>query len=541
MIRKMKLKLKAIVSLFIKSNKHISIIDKIWDGSLQEKDDLALISSYHDELLKKNNPIFVDSTTWSDLNMDEVYFKINRCTSSVGKQYLYHLLHRYDIPPNSFNNTLSTYKYFTDNSQIRRKFQNILLQSNQTSAYFISKLLFSRIPPKPNSSVLIYLTSFLLFFTIMMTIFIHQFILVALGLSIINILIHNKLTPKIFSFLPDMYSLRMLLKIADQLSKFDEPILQIKNLKEHRSIIDKVSKKSSWLLIDITKLDEFSASIMQYLNIFFLLNIIAYLNSIDTIRRAQNELLDVFEQIASLDVTISMASYINSLTTYCIPKFNHDNAIHFKNVYHPLLKEPVANSFNLENTSCLITGSNMAGKTTFIKTIGINIILSQNLGICLAESANIPRVNIKSSINRQEDLSQNQSYYFKEIEAILQFIKYSDKDYNYCFLIDEMFRGTNTLERLSASTAVLDFLSDKNIILVTTHDIELQELLNGKFDIYHFNEQLDNNVHYFDYKIKHGPCSTRNAIRLLDLKGYPKTIIEKALKYCEKLSTTKMV
>jgi len=183
----------------------------------------------------------------------------------------------------------------------------------------------------------------------------------------------------------------------------------------------------------------------------------------------------------------------------------------------------------------------MAGKTTFIKTIGINIILSQNLGICLAESANIPKVNVKSSINRQEDLSQNQSYYFKEIEAILQFIRYSENDYRYCFLIDEIFRGTNTLERLSASTAVLDFLSDKNLILVTTHDIELQELLNGKFEIYHFNEQLDNNVHYFDYKIKHGPCSTRNAIRLLDLKGYPKTIIEKALKYCEKLSATKMI
>ena len=93
------------------------------------------------------------------------------------------------------------------------------------------------------------------------------------------------------------------------------------------------------------------------------------------------------------------------------------------------------------------------------------------------------------------------------------------------------------MERISAATSVLKYLSKYSFIFVTTHDIELQELLNDEFEMYHFSEQVDNGNFYFDYKIKKGPCSSRNAIKLLELKGYPKEITDRALKLSKTITT----
>ena len=104
----------------------------------------------------------------------------------------------------------------------------------------------------------------------------------------------------------------------------------------------------------------------------------------------------------------------------------------------------------------------------------------------------------------------------------------SSKRNNYLFLIDEIFRGTNTVERIAAATSVLKYLAINNISLVTTHDIELQKLLNENFEMHHFCEQIEGEQHYFDYHIKPGPTSSRNAIKLLELKGYPESVVKEA-------------
>jgi len=151
----------------------------------------------------------------------------------------------------------------------------------------------------------------------------------------------------------------------------------------------------------------------------------------------------------------------------------------------------------------------------------------------------IPKNIVKSSIKKSDDINQRKSYYYSEIEAILQFIKLSNKFNNYIFLIDEIFKGTNTIERISAASSVLNYLSQNNMIFVTTHDIELYDLLNKNFNMYHFSEQVKSGKHFFDYKIKHGTCRTRNAIKLLEIKGYPDNIIFNANSLAKKISNIK--
>ena len=262
----------------------------------------------------------------------------------------------------------------------------------------------------------------------------------------------------------------------------------------------------------------------------------AFIRSLDNLKKYRGELAEVFEEVSSLDTAISVASYIESLPRHCIPELTAKTDIVLDNACHPLLENPVPNSFNSASKSALITGSNMAGKTTFIKTVGVNVILARSLGICLAARAAVPALTVKSSMRREDALGDGKSYYFAEVEQLLSFITLNNKSRRYLFLIDEIFRGTNTIERISSATAVLNFLGRENIVLVTTHDIELQEMLGDGYRMYHFSEQVEGERFFFDYTLKNGPTRSRNAIKLLELSGYPAEIVDRASELAQTLS-----
>ena len=117
---------------------------------------------------------------------------------------------------------------------------------------------------------------------------------------------------------------------------------------------------------------------------FMLFDIIAYYRSVNVLLKNQNEIHEIFKAVASLDASISVASYLEEVKNYCSPEFNNDDEISFEELYHPLLKNPISNSLKDIKQSVLITGSNMSGKTTFIKTLGVNFILAVRLYFCLA-------------------------------------------------------------------------------------------------------------------------------------------------------------
>ena len=186
------------------------------------------------------------------------------------------------------------------------------------------------------------------------------------------------------------------------------------------------------------------------------------------------------------------------------------------------------NSIALVNESALVTGSNMAGKTSFIKMVATNIILGHTLGICLAESARIPRSRVMALIRGDQSVSTGKSRYFAEAEGLRNFIAEALQGECRIFVIDEPFSGTNTAERVAAATAVLDAIALNSQVLVTTHDVELQHQLSGRFKLFHFQE--DPAVeHFFDYRLRAGAGIQRNAIRVLERLGFPSDIIARAL------------
>ena len=152
---------------------------------------------------------------------------------------------------------------------------------------------------------------------------------------------------------------------------------------------------------------------------------------------------------------------------------------------HPLLPEAVPNSIELAPPrGVLITGSNMSGKSTFLRTVGVNAILAQTINTCLATSYSAPVFSVRSLIGRSDDLTAGRSYYRDEVEAVLSLVRASRGSRPHLFLFDELFRGTSTIERIAAAEATLAELvhgdgrtPSPHIVIAATHDRELVALL----------------------------------------------------------------
>jgi len=257
-----------------------------------------------------------------------------------------------------------------------------------------------------------------------------------------------------------------------------------------------------------------------------LLDVTGFYTALNKIKKYLDDLREIYKTVGYLDALISISSFQQEYQNFCFPSFSENkNIFRVEEIYNPLLQKPVPNTFQFTSKDILITGSNMAGKTTFLKTMGVNSILAQTIHTCMAKKYEAPILKVISSISRSDNLLDGKSYYFAEVESILKIIKASELESVHLFLIDEIFRGTNSVERSAASIEVLKYLAnEKDFLIVATHDLQLSEILHVEYDNYHFREQVNQNGLFFDYQLFDGPSTTKNAIALLDLAGYPKII-----------------
>ena len=235
---------------------------------------------------------------------------------------------------------------------------------------------------------------------------------------------------------------------------------------------------------------------------------------------------------------ISAASFRESLDFYTLPLFIEGGTVSlsFTDAYHPLIKEPVTNSISISKP-ILITGSNASGKSTFLKTAAVNAILAQTINTCLAREYATSRFMIYTSMALKDNLSNNESYYIAEIKSLKRVFDSINEDIPILCMIDEVLRGTNTIERIAASSEVLKRLGSGNCLCIAaTHDIELVSILKNHYGNYHFQESFIDNDIVFDYRIYPGKSTTRNAIKLLRLMGYSENVVASAEERAERFS-----
>ena len=474
----------------------------------------------------------IGDDTWKDLDMDELFKVVNRTVTPIGAQCLYDLLRNPLLSQKELDAREKIITTFANNNVIREKIQIALLPLTRPYVKHLVFSLWTLLPPKPKYAFLFYcLSAFAIWFLIFAVFgFFHIGFTVILFVlnSIIVFLYRNKLK----QFLASFQYLSVLINTAGKIYSLVE-----KDFPEIRADISKNIKPVRSVAYNIYSLQLSEDNpIATYFNIYFLSQLTGFYSALNKIKINLTGLQKLFETVGYLDAMISIASYRKQFPNFTNPLFSGDsNQFDVNEIFHPLLVNPISNNFKFESKNILITGSNMSGKTTFLKTIGINAILAQTLNMCTAKKYKAPFLKIISSIERADDLMSGKSYYMAEVESILRIVNASRTNNINLFIIDEIFRGTNSIERTAASIEILKYLMNgKDFTILATHDLQLTEILRENYLNYHFREEMTDTGLHFDYKLHPGKSNSKNAIALLEYVGYPKSIVDGAKKLIEK-------
>jgi hypothetical protein len=519
-----------LISVFVprgRDKRRWAELRRLWGQEISRERDMDVIAMYHASI--RTDQSAVDQQTWQDLNMDDLFAKIDRTTGMPGRQVLYHQMRTYLVDDLVLAERARQQLLFRDNQPLREQIQVWLARLDAPGGQWLAYLLLNPFPEPPGYAPLLYLCSFLSVVCVVAIPFVHLLFPLALLFLFVNMAITARFSNRILPYFSGFTQIVSMLSVSEKLASISEShaLPQIDYLRKSIPLVGRLRKKLGWLVMDRKALPDLVEAAINYLN-FFLFDTIVYLRSLATLRKHQTALVGIMEAVGSLDASIAVASYLQDFPGATRPTLVQDHRLEVVGLTHPLLANPVSNSFALTHRSALIAGPNMAGKTAFIRTVGINVILSQTFNFCLAERAVLPRAKVRSAIRREDDLQTGQSYFFAEIQQILEFTRAASEDQCSLFLVDEIFRGTNTIERIATAAAVLRHLGQRQIVLATTHDVELQELLADTFDMYHFSDQVVDGRYSFGYHIASGPARSRNAIKLLEISGYPNSIIQEA-------------
>ena len=250
-----------------------------------------------------------------------------------------------------------------------------------------------------------------------------------------------------------------------------------------------------------------------------------------------HEIRNWFDTIGEIEALSSFANLSYNHPDWTFPKITSE---HFKldmqDTGHPMIDEKVRvnNDYQLNGPGVIhiVTGSNMAGKSTFLRTIGVNVVLALSGAPVCAKSMLTSNVEVNTSMRIKDSIEENESSFYAELKRIQQVIEKVNKQENTLLLLDEILRGTNSKDKHTGSKALIKQLVKYNAVgLVATHDLELSILENelpGQVENRFFDIKIDGEELYFDYKVQNGFCKTFNAPILMKKMGIEMEILNKA-------------
>jgi DNA mismatch repair ATPase MutS len=248
-------------------------------------------------------------------------------------------------------------------------------------------------------------------------------------------------------------------------------------------------------------------------------------------RRVVNSLPAWLAALAELEAFVALAEW-NSAHGQAWPVFidaaREDVLLEAKSLAHPLLspKKRIANDLLISKNSRnhLITGSNMSGKSTFLRAIGINLLLAHAGAKVTATSLRLIPLRVESSMRPADSLADGFSSFYSEVSDLVEIVKLAQVETAVFYLIDEIFRGTNNRERRIGAEAVIRALAQTTAMgFVTTHDLDLAALEGAvaSLENHHFRDDVTDGVMTFSYEYRSGPCPSTNALKVMRAAGLP--------------------
>lgn len=281
----------------------------------------------------------------------------------------------------------------------------------------------------------------------------------------------------------------------------------------------KLSSLMDWIGDSTSNAYYFIINVLAFADVFIIYNLNCW-------RERNGEKVEKWiEVMGEFDALLSIANISFDHDDWCLGEISNDKEVIAKEVAHPLIGErAVANDYELKSPKkiTLITGSNMSGKSTFLRTIGINLVLTYIGAPACAKEFKCGIMNIYTCMRTKDNLEESISSFYAEILRIKLIIEACKKGENVFFLLDEIFKGTNSKDRHIGATVLVKQLAQNGAIgLLSTHDLELCDLEKENKEIGNFNfrEYYEDNKIKFDYKLRKGKSETKNAVYLMKLAG----------------------
>ncbi|WP_339752893.1 MutS-related protein [Algoriphagus aquimarinus] len=492
--------------------------------------DFDRISKYYQQVSKSGFFQDVSVKLWNDLGMDEVFLRIDYTLTKYGEQFLYYSLRLVKQGPLVNEGLESTIEIFEKSPGFESFLKSKLEILAKNDSYFLCNLFQRETSKNPWYIFLFYILSGLSVISVVSAFFIQWLAFPAILVVTSNFIIHywSKLTVSLES--RTFGQLGEMLAISQTILK-ESKKQQIFLPKQPE--IEKVGRlifKASMLkprIKGFSELAELAGYILEVIKAAFLIETLLYYSLLKDIREKRSVIEDNFEYVAYLDFALSIAQLRNSDPSITVPKESNSLQIDGKGMFHPLISDAIRNSIHIDKNGVLITGANMSGKSTFLRIIGLNCLLAQTINCAFASELTLPKLKIYSSIQTFDELESDKSYFYSEAETIKgMFSVQNEQDFN-LVLIDEIFKGTNSRERLVISSEVLKQLAIENsIVIATTHDLELVHGLPDFMFFYFTGEDVAGKYQY-DFQLRSGVLDSTNAVFVLRDMGYPNELLGK--------------
>lgn len=302
---------------------------------------------------------------------------------------------------------------------------------------------------------------------------------------------------------------------------FDSELLQkIKtDISEQHRIAEKIKKLSSQIAYWDYRLNMIMYILLANLFVWD----VWWMYRVQRWKRDNKVLINfALEKLAEMEALASMGTLHYNHPKWCFPTVNLQEPADFVQLGHPLLhpKQRVDNDFSFKNNEELVfvSGSNMAGKSTFLRSVGVNIVLAQMGAPVCAQRMRFRPVHLFSLMRIKDSIEENTSTFYFEIKRIKELLQTVEEHDNVLYLLDELLRGTNSHDKHHGTEALIEWLlPKKGLGFIASHDLGLAELEkeHKSFSNYHFDVRIDNNEMDFDYVLHPGPCKVFNAAVLL--------------------------
>jgi len=529
-----------------KKNRRLKLLAKVRAsfGTLPKREysdaEMKKIRAYYDAVSSRGG-YAVDDITWNDLDMDTVFIAMNHTHSSVGEECLYDLLRHPSFDTEELKERERLIRFFGEHAEVREALSMEFASVGRTKKYSLVQFLyqFRDLELHPDFEAWSHMAALILA-VVILCIKPAYGLMVFIGVLIFNLVTYYRNKGQMEAYYVSLAAMAYLVQASKKIRSVKAPELEsyMEELRRETSTIESLSRDLKWIgggntagaSSDLTQI------VMDYLRMMTHIDLIFFNRMVKQILHNEEHVMNMIRIMGFIEAMISVASYRAMIPYFCVPEFEAENKLGMRigKGYHPLIEEPVENSLDVSGP-VLLTGSNASGKSTFLRMCALSALLAQTVATVHAKEYRAPFYRIYSSMALRDDVQSGDSYYIVEIRSMKRIMDaVSEEGIPVLCFVDEVLRGTNTVERIAASSQILKALAEAGAMtFAATHDIELTQLLEKYYENFHFTEQVEDNAVYFSYKLLPGRATSRNAIKLLEIMGYREEVVEAAQREAE--------